>query len=193
MSRVAALLLAAGGSRRMGRLKQLLRFEGSSLVRRAARAALDSRCAELVVVVGADARDVRETLAGLPLRIVSNPDWQEGIASSLRAGIDSLDDDVDGVLVLLADQIRVDASLIDALLATWEDSGLGMAACQYPGGPGPPALFARRHFEALGALSGDRGAKGLLLAQPQDCVLVDAPQAAFDVDSPEDLESLRPR
>jgi CTP:molybdopterin cytidylyltransferase MocA len=188
VSHVVALLLAAGGSRRMGRPKQLLAWQGTSLVRRAAETALASRCRELVVVLGAQASLVEAELVDLPLRTCVNPDWEEGIASSLRTGVEALGDDAEAVLVLLADQPKVEASLLDRLIAAYETSRRGLAACSHGGAPGAPALFSRRYFEALGGLSGDRGARALLEAHRDDCSLVDAPLAVFDVDTPADLD-----
>ena len=188
MSHVVALLLAAGGSRRMGRPKQLLVWRGASLVRRAAETALASRCDELVVVLGAHASWVRAELVDLPLRTCVNPDWEEGMASSLRAGVEALGDDAEAVLVLLADQPKVEAALLDRLIAAGETSGRGLVACSHGGAPGAPALFIRRYFEALRGLSGDRGARVLLEAHRDDCSLVDEPLAVFDVDTPADLD-----
>ena len=129
MSDVVALLLAAGGSRRMGHPKQLLLWQGASLVRRAAETALGSRCSELLVVLGSHAAEVSAELGGLPLRTCVNPDWAEGIASSLRTGVEALGEHADAVLVLLADQPKVDSALLDRLIV----------------GPGAhPATTARR-------------------------------------------------
>lgn len=187
MSHVVALLLAAGGSRRMGRPKQLLAWQGTSLVRRAAEAALASRCSELVVVLGSGSSEVAAELGGLRLRTCVNPNWEAGIASSLRTGVGELGDDAEAVLVLLADQPKVDAALLDRLIVARETSGLGLAASAYAGRVGVPALFARSYFDALCGLSGDRGARALLDAHRDDCARVDAPLAAFDVDTPADL------
>ena len=188
MSHVVALLLAAGGSRRMGRPKQLLAWQGTSLVRRAAETALASRCSELLVVLGAHAGLVEAELVDLPLRTCVNADWEEGIASSLHTGVEALGDDAEAVVVLLADQPKVEAALLDRPIAAHETSSRGLAACSHGGAPGAPALFSRRYFEALRGLSGDRGARVLLEAHRDDCSLVDAPFAVFDVDTPADLD-----
>lgn len=171
----------------MGRPKQMLSWRGRSLVRRAAEAALASRCDELLVVLGAHAPAVAAELADLPLRTCLNRGWEEGIASSLRTGVEALGAGVEGVLVLLADQPKVEAGLLDRLIEAAETSGRGLAACTHGGEAGAPALFSRRYFEALRGLSGDRGARDLLAAHRDDCALVDTPLAAFDVDTPADL------
>jgi molybdenum cofactor cytidylyltransferase len=187
VSHVVALLLAAGGSRRMGHPKQLLEWEGASLVRRAAEAALASRCREVLVVLGAHAEEVSAELDGLGVRTCVNLDWREGIASSLRTGVAALGDGAEAVLVLLADQPEVDSTLLDRLIAAREASGLGLAASWYAGVVGAPALFSRRYFPELSSLSGDRGARALLEEHRDDCALVAAPEAALDLDTPADL------
>jgi molybdenum cofactor cytidylyltransferase len=187
VSHVVALLLAAGGSRRMGHPKQLILWQGTSLVRRAAETALASRCGELLVVLGSHAEEVSAELGDLPLRTCLNSDWSEGIASSLRTGVHALGKDADAALVLLADQPKVDSALLDRLIAASEASGRGIAASRYAGVVGVPALFTRRYFEELCALSGDRGARALLEVHHDDCVLVEAPLAGWDVDTPADL------
>src|SRR4051794_5950231 len=103
-SRVAALVLAAGSSARMGRPKQLLDWDGRPLVRAAAEVALAARLSPLLVVVGGAAAEVANALEDLPLRIVANPDYANGQSTSLRAGISALDSDTDAVVVLLGDQ-----------------------------------------------------------------------------------------
>ena len=111
--RVSALVLAAGGSRRFGRPKQLLPWRGEPLIRHAARAALGSGADEVVVVLGADADAVRAALADLPIHVALNPGWESGLASSLAAGLEEASGDA--VLVVLGDQPVADAKVLAAL------------------------------------------------------------------------------
>jgi molybdenum cofactor cytidylyltransferase len=185
-ARVCAVVLAAGSSTRMGRPKLALAVDGEAMLRRVARAALASRCREVVVVLGADAKTYEPLLAGLPVRIVRNPDHREGIASSLRAGVRALAPKADGVVVLLADQPFVTADAIDGLLE--RASGAVVAASRTEGVVGPPAYFARAVFPELLALRGDRGARAVVEAHAAEAVIVPlAGEAAADVDRPSDL------
>lgn len=185
--RVFALLLAAGGSRRLGEPKQLLRIAGQTLVRRAALAALASRAERVWVVTGAHAERVEAALTGLALECVRCADWESGLAASLRTGVTAaLARDPDAsALVLLADQPAVEAALLDALIAR-HAGGAAIVACEYGGEPGVPALFAPRFARELLSLEGDRGAKALLLRERAATALVPFPGGALDVDTRED-------
>ena len=187
--RVSAVLLAAGGSRRLGEPKQLLRLAGQPLVRRATLAALQSRAQRVLVVTGAHGERVEAALAGLAVEYVRCAGWEDGLAASLRAGVTAaLARDADAsVLVLLADQPAVDAALLDALIAR-ADTGAEIAACEYGGEPGVPALFAPRFARELLALTGDRGAKALLLRERAHVALLPFASGALDVDTPEDWQ-----
>jgi CTP:molybdopterin cytidylyltransferase MocA len=188
--RVAGVVLAAGASRRLGRPKQLVEYTGEPLVRRAARAALEAGCDPVYVVTGAGAPEVEDALAGLGVTALRNERWSEGVASSIRAGVDAAagaTPPCDGALLVLVDQPAVDAALLRGLLDAFSASGAGRAvACAYGGGLGVPAVFPRSRFRALAALRGDRGAKPLLAADP-DVVAVPFPAGERDVDTEAEL------
>ena len=188
--RVAALLLAAGGSSRMGRPKQLMSCNGESLLLRTARNALASRCSHLFVVVGAESKRMEKELAGVPVTVVVNRNWQEGMGSSIRAGmhrIDAWHTSFDAVSILLADQPLVTSGLIDEMVKRFE-KGSGLVASAYAGTVGVPALFSSKYFEDLKTLEGDKGAKGLLKKMASSIDLIDFPEGAFDIDTPRDLK-----
>ncbi len=187
MTRVVAVVLAAGGSRRLGEPKQLLRLRGQALVRRAALAALASRADCVLAVTGAHAERVEAALAGLAVACVRAGRWEDGLAASLRAGVSAaLARDPDAsVLLLLADQPATDAALLDALIAR-HAAGAEIAASHYAGEPGVPAIFAARFARELLALDGDRGAKALLVRERARLALVPFEAGALDVDTPED-------
>jgi CTP:molybdopterin cytidylyltransferase MocA len=188
--RVAAIVLAAGASRRLGAPKQLARLGGEPLVRRAARAGLDSCCSRTLVVVGANAAQVRAALAGLEVEIAECGEWQEGMAASLRTGLAALDAGTEGALFLLCDQPHVDSALVDRLLDAFEKPGVERVGTVYPHGIGVPALFGRSHFGALAELRGDAGARGLLEAEGPDRALVRSPKPQADLDTPEAAAAL---
>ncbi|MGH7995200.1 MAG: nucleotidyltransferase family protein [Opitutaceae bacterium] len=190
--RWGAIVLAAGASLRMGRAKQLIEIDGLPLVARAAGAALEGGLWPVIVVVGANAAQVRPVLARLPVLIVENAAWPEGMASSLRAGVGALvqfSRSTDGVLAALCDQPGFTAATVGSLRAAQTASGRGIAAARYAGRIGAPALFGRRYYSALAALTGEKGARTLLLASIDDVVAVDLPELAPDLDTPADLAS----
>ncbi|MCP5059992.1 MAG: nucleotidyltransferase family protein [bacterium] len=182
--RIAAVLLAAGGSSRLGRPKQLLEWRGEPLVRHAARAALDAGVDELIVVAGADRAAIDDTLDGLVLRVVTNPSWTDGIGSSIACGVRAAD--ADAVLLLLSDQPAIDSKLLRQLVDAGR-AGHEMVACRYAGVLGVPALFAgKQALACLIELEGDQGARALLARDPSRVFAIGAEQAAFDVDDERD-------
>jgi molybdenum cofactor cytidylyltransferase len=181
---VAILVLAAGGSARMGSAKQLLPLGGQSLLRRAATVAVATGCRPAAVVLGRDADAMRAELAGLDVTLVDNPDWKLGMGTSIRAGMAAvLSPDIAGVVVTLCDQPHVDAAAVATLLDAFHRTGRTVAA-RYAGTVGVPAVFGRSMFDALLSLDPAAGAKRLLMGP--DVVPVDLPAAAVDVDTPED-------
>lgn len=185
---IAAIVLAAGGARRMGRPKQLLEIGGRALVRRAVDAA--AGVADAVwVVVGAGADAVAAALAESGARIARNPDWTRGMASSIRCGVEAACAAAPkprALLLLLCDQPAVTTALLQQLAAHFA-AGRDLAACEYAGALGPPALFGAQHFSALRALRGDGGARALLEAPGAQVARVPFPEGALDVDTPDDL------
>ena len=193
---VAGIVLAAGGSRRMGSPKQILRLDGESLVRRAAKAALASHCARVLVVVGSHAELIAREVEDLPLECVTNTDWQRGIGTSIRAAVEHIAGAAppfDAVLITAVDQPAVTAALLDRLIAAGETAPAGLAACEYDGTVGVPALFARRHFDALRILDGDRGGKAILTAHADGVARIPFAPAALDIDTPADYERVSKR
>lgn len=184
----ALLLLAAGGSRRMGEPKQLLSIRGEPLIRIAARVALTARLHPSIVVLGAHAPRIREHLEDLPLESIENAQWHEGMASSLRLGVAAIvarAPETRGLIVMLADQPRLTTAHLEALLDTQTASGRSIVASDYGDHLGPPAYFGAEHFPALLALRGDIGARALLQAFDALPVVAHG-DAAIDLDTPAD-------
>ena len=181
--KVGAIVLAAGGSRRFGRPKQLLLYDGETLVRRAARAAL-AVCGPVVVIAGREQEMIGLELLGLPVTIVPNDDWERGIGSSVRCGLEALPE-CDGV-IMTCDQPKVDDCVVHRLISAYEATGKPIVACAYAETLGVPALFARRIFEELRLLSDDQGAKSIILRHRAEVEAIDFPEGAIDIDTPAD-------
>ncbi|MCB1499504.1 MAG: molybdopterin-binding/glycosyltransferase family 2 protein [Bauldia sp.] len=188
--RVAAIVLAAGQGRRMGGPNKLAAtIDGRSLVRIAAEAAVASRADPVVVVTGHQPATVEASLAGLDVVLVHNPDFADGLSTSLRRGIAALPDDIDGVVVLLADMPGVDAAVVDRLIAAFDPAGGTLIVVPtHDGKRGNPVLWSRRLFADLAAVAGDTGGRHLV-GQNADAVteVEIGPAVALDVDTPEAL------
>lgn len=194
--RTGVVVLAAGASTRLGvgsTPKQLLVYGGLTLVRRAAETALASVCRPVVVVLGANAVSVGAELA-LPVIVTRNREWETGMASSLRAGLEAVlaaDADVDGVVVMLCDQPFVNAELIDTLIERRRETRKTIVAAQYSDARGVPALFACELFAEIGRLSGQEGARQIIRNHPDDTAIVPFAEAAIDIDTQQDYAALR--
>jgi molybdenum cofactor cytidylyltransferase len=189
-ARHALVLLAAGGSRRLGQSKQLLELEGETLVHRAARLGLATAPSASLLVVGAQSDAVHAATAGLPLQRVDCPDWAEGLGASLRTGLAAVPGDCAGALVLLCDQPALGAVHLQALVDAWQGRPEHAAASVYDGVLGVPALLPRAWFTALSHSTGDRGARDLLRERCEEVIAVPAPALARDVDHPADLAAV---
>lgn len=189
----AVIVLAAGGSTRLGTSKQLIRYRRESLLLRTVRLACANVGTNIVVVLGKDRLRLRLLLQrhARSVRIVSNAGWRDGIATSLRAGLDALPVTAGAVLILLCDQARIDAADLQRLTNAWRKRPSIPAAASYEGKPGVPAIIPRRWFRELRSLEGDVGARQVL-RQARKLSTVDMPAAAFDVDTPADVSALRP-
>lgn len=193
MPDVGAIILAAGGSGRFGRPKQLLAFRGESLVRRAVRAATEA-CGAGVVVVAGDVRALLEAeLRESAATVVENPEWRRGLGTSIRCGLRHLiasTPELDAVVLLACDQPFVEASTIAALVAEQKKSGKAIVASSYANTLGIPALFDHSCFAELLALSDGSGAKALIESQPDRVGQIDFEQGAIDIDTPADFGRL---
>jgi molybdenum cofactor cytidylyltransferase len=192
---IAALVLAAGGSSRLGRPKQALRHRGRSLLRRAIDAALGAGCAPVIVVLGSGAERLREETDPLPVEVVVNRRWAEGMAGSIRSGVEAIragHPTVDAILLLVCDQPHLTAAVAGRVCAAFDGRPGRRVACEYGETVGPPALFESSLAERLLGLEGDRGAKQLLLEAEADLVRIPWPAGALEVDRPADLRLLAP-
>jgi molybdenum cofactor cytidylyltransferase len=200
--RVAVLVLAAGRSTRMGGPNKMLAdAEGQPLVVHAVKAALASQAVEVVVVLGHMADEVRTAIdkavsSKSRLRFVTNPDFAEGLSTSVRTGIGALDKDIDAAVVQLGDMPGVGAPLLDRLMAAFSPvEGRTICVPTVGGKRGNPVLWARRFFPEIAKLSGDSGAKHLI-GEHADLVCeveMTGEAAVTDIDTPEALAAWRAR
>jgi len=184
---VHAVVLAAGAATRFGSAKQLVRHAGRPLLHSAVARAVEVAGHGVTVVLGAHAAELAPLLKHSPASILINRNWSEGIASSIRAGVSHLPASCDGVLLMLADQPAITAEDLRRLVSVWRVQPQYIVAAQYEGTVGVPAVFPRSAFSSLLKLRGDEGARGLLRHQADRVVRVPLPNAAIDIDTPEDL------
>ncbi len=190
--RVAGVILAAGASRRMGKNKMLLELDGESLVRRAAKRALVAGLSPLVVVVGHEAGRLRAELKDLPLVFAVNPAYTGPTSGSLHQGLNALSSDVDAVVVMLGDMVRVTTETLAMLIAAARGTEAPLVVSRYGEVTAPPLLFRRALFAELLAWTGEGCGKAVVQAHKHEAMYIDRPEALLvDVDTPEDFEALR--
>jgi len=188
---VAATVLAAGSSERMGQPKQLLLINGQPMVRRVTEVVCASGLAQVVVVVGAHAEKVEAALVGLPVEPVHNQAWRQGLSTSLRIGLGALRPDIGAVLVVLADQPALTSNLLRQLVERYHATLAPIVAPFHRGQRGNPVLFDRSLFPELLAVRGDRGAREVIARYKtkMERVTCDDPAVVQDVDTLQDYET----
>lgn len=192
-TRCAAVVLAAGASTRLGQAKQLIEVGGESLLRRTARLAVAAGCAPVVVVLGSEADRMRTELTGVGVETVVNPEWLEGMGSSVRYGVSALGTGnamPSDILLLVCDQPQLTGEHLQTLLAQSAAGGAAITASQYGGRAGVPAVFAAEIVPELLQCTGDQGARDIIRRDATRVQLVPWPEGAVDVDRPEDLKAL---
>lgn len=190
-SRLGIVVLAAGEARRFGACKQLVAFQGKPLLQHVIDAALALPHKRLMVVTGKYDQEIKKAFEGglvVGAEQVYNPDWPEGMSSSIRLGCQLLASDCDQILVLLADQILVSADELHSLIDGADSNGIACAG--FSGTVGPPALFGRVFYPELLSLDAENGAKRILTNPKNHVRVVPMVSAGWDIDTPEDLENL---
>ena len=185
-----AAILATGPSTRFGSPKQLVRVAGEPLLHRAVSNATFVVGHSVTVVLGAHVQDIAPALRQSAASVVVNRQWEEGLASSIRAAVQSVPAGSDGLLLVLADQAAVTADDLKRLYAAWRRHAVLIAAALYGGAPGLPAIFPRWTFGDLLQLRGDQDPRLAIRRNADQVVRIPMPNAAIDLDTPEDLLAL---
>lgn len=189
---ISAIILAAGESERMDKCKQLLKICGKNMVEKVVETVKDSQVDETIVVLGHKADQVLEKLPEEDLKIVFNPDYQNGMSTSLKAGIRGLGEETEAVLIVLADQPLVEPEVINRMIKEYEDSDDLILAPVYEGERGNPVLLDISLKDEMMGIEGDIGARNILKNREKDFrkVEVETPSVVMDVDTREDVEKI---
>ncbi|MBK9013750.1 MAG: nucleotidyltransferase family protein [Saprospiraceae bacterium] len=190
-SNIAIIVLAAGASTRLGQPKQLLRLGEKPLLAQICETALSIENQQVIVVLGANCEAIKPAVEHLPVEIIFNEKWPEGMGESIACGMSQLRPDAGAVLLLLCDQPFVTTDFLKELVEKWRNSPVQIVASSYAGTFGPPAIFGQKLFPELAALHGQQGAKKLMEKHRPRLALVDFPDGAVDIDLPEDWERVR--
>lgn len=189
--RVAAIILAAGASARMGgRIKQLLPWRGKTLVENAIASAAPANVTETLVVLGAHAEMIRPLVEKSPARVVLNRNWEGGQATSIRAGLNALASEIDAAIFINADQPWLTRDVVDAIAQRYRETDAAMIAAEYAGRRGSPVLFDRKYFGELANLEGERGGRELLAKYHVERVEFADARLGIDVDTLDEYEKL---
>ena len=189
---ISAIILAAGESKRMGQPKQLLPFRGSTLLGQIMENLLQSQAAEIIVVLGYQAEKIIPQIAREPVRIVVNPDFDQGMSSSIKCGLSHISEAADGVMIVLGDQPLIEKETIDLLIKKHRQSERGIILPVYKGIRGHPVIFKMKYKDELLRLTGDIGGRQIIEWHPSDVleVEVDCESVVISIDAESDYQSL---
>ena len=189
--RLAAIILAAGGSTRFGGLKQLLEYEGVSLLRKSVETAQTLSSTNVYVILGPKPLKMQRELSNIDVATIVNPNWEEGMATSIKAGMNAVPNDCSAALIMLCDQPLITSSHLQQLYQQSQENPDKIIASAYADTVGVPAIIPRRYFpEVRKKLYGDRGIKPFITAQIENVITVSIPEAECDIDTQEDYTNL---
>ncbi|MEH1931329.1 nucleotidyltransferase family protein [Nostoc sp.] len=192
-STIAIMILAAGASTRMGTPKQLLLYQGRSFLQSITEMAIASVCQPVVVVLGANAEQIQPQIKQLPVKVVNNLDWAWGMSTSIKSGIEllnNLPEKIEAVVITLCDQPFVSDQIINQLVDAYYSTKKPIIACEYAGTLGVPALFSQRFFSELAALKETSGAKRVINNNLNEVFSMPFSLGDIDIDTPKDYEQL---
>lgn len=187
------VILAAGASTRLGKPKQLLKYNGRTLLGHAVKEALNSDADAVVVMLGNNAEQCRKEMDEKKIHVIVNSAWEEGMASSVRFGLDTLlhyKPYIDAVIFMVCDQPHISLSVLNELIATQQRTTKQIVTCDYGQSLGPPALFHKKYFPEIMQLTGDAGAKKIIQQHINDVATVSFPEGKIDIDTQADYDAL---
>jgi molybdenum cofactor cytidylyltransferase len=190
---IGLIVLAAGASKRLGRSKQLLRFQGETLLKRSIKNALDSDCRLVIVVLGANAETLRLEIEEFDVEIAENLDWENGMGTSIKIGLEKLlemQPDISGAILTVCDQPFVSANLINRLVKNFLENNVPVVACSYDNTIGVPALFSRELFSELADLDSEGGAKKIIYKYKENMIEIPFQSGMTDIDTEDDYLKL---
>ncbi|MDO3627835.1 nucleotidyltransferase family protein [Mucilaginibacter sp. BT774] len=189
----AAIILAAGRSSRLGMPKQLLKYQNKNLFQHTIDVAKQSPAQPIIVVLGSNADTILKEIDTSGIYVVKNDDWQSGLASTIRSGIQALqtlDSNIDSAILMVCDQPYVTPDLLNSLQDKQKKTGKRIIASQYGQTIGTPALFHKQFFSQLMNLKGDTGAKKIMMQNTDLLATISFPQGSIDIDTIDDYKAL---
>lgn len=194
MNSCGIVILAAGASTRLGKPKQLLQYHGKTLLNHAVNEAIKAKADAVVVILGKNADLFTGEIDKEEVRVVINKDWEEGMASSVRLGLDTLLKSkpyMDAVIFMVCDQPHISSSVLNNLITAQQRTTKQIVTCNYGESIGPPALFHKKYFRELAKLKGDVGAKNIIQQNMNDVATILFREGKIDIDTEEDYEALK--
>ena len=188
---LSILIPAAGVSQRLGQPKQLLQYRGKTLIQHAVDSAYSINPREIIVVTGANAEAVKDATQTVPVCWIHNPDWSAGMGGSIATGATGISPESTGVMILLCDQWRLQTSDLRGLAEKWQSDPERIVCAEADGQLMPPVIFPASCFNDLQALNGDNGARSILKNHPDLLTAVPSKNAAYDMDTPSQLNQLQ--
>jgi len=188
------VILAAGASTRLGKPKQLLQYHGKTLLNHAVNEAINAKADAVVVILGKNADLFKNEIDNEKIRVVINKNWEEGMASSVRLGLDTLlkiKPYMDAVIFMVCDQPYISSLILNELITAQQKTTKQIVTCNYGETIGPPALFHKKYFRELAKLKGDVGARNIIQQNMNDVTTILFPEGKIDIDTEEDYEALK--
>jgi molybdenum cofactor cytidylyltransferase len=189
--KIYAIILAAGQSSRFGSPKQLADWQDNSLLQHTINMTQPLFDKNIIVILGAHSERIQAKLDQSDISIAINNDWQLGLSSSIRAGINTLPANTEAVMILLCDQPLIKPSSLKKLIKLWQQHPSTIVASEYQQSSGVPAIFPAAFFSQLKSLQGDQGAKKLLMSMQQQVLTIHVPEASIDIDTQHDFNHLK--